>query len=316
MTQSLAAPPEPAKTSWRAYARLAKLSFFDYYLAAFVVWTMLEPSARGSARVLVTLAVLTLGWIGVCGAAVSFDDVTGFRDGSDPVNYDPNQEQLRNRSRKPLLQGELTIPQALRFGYALLLAGIAALAVALSISPHLPGWTLAATPLLVVVAVQYSYGLRLSYHGGQELALFLSTALVVFIPFGLAHGSMTHLAVMESYLFGLWSVLVSLYSNINDRAGDITAGRRNLATMLAPRTYHVVITLLSATELGAVLVGCASGGVPWWFLAMLSPMFVLRARQVQIGVGRGDVLVARKLGGQAHRLGVVLVVVGNLLAVR
>ena len=188
--------------------------------------------------------------------------------------------------------------------------------IALSVSPHLPGWTLGATPLLVAVAVQYSYGLRLSYHGGQELALFLSTALVVFIPFGLAHGSMTHLAVMESYLFGLWSVLVSLYSNINDRAGDITAGRRNLATMLSPSAYHVVIVLLSATEAGAVLVGCASGGVPWWFLAVLLPLFVLRVRQVLTGVVRGDVLVARKLGGQAHRLGVVLVVVANLLAVR
>lgn len=300
----------------RAYARLAKLSFFDYYLATLVVWTMLEPELRGDWRVLVTLAVVTLGWIGVCGASVAFDDVTGFRDGSDRVNYDPDQVQLRNLERKPLLNGDLTVAQALRCGYALLAAGVGALVITFLTAPHVPGWTLWLTPLMVAIAVQYSYGLRLSYHGGQELALFIPTALVVFIPYGLTHGGMTGIAVLETYLAGLWSLLVSVYSNINDRDGDIAAGRRNLAIMLSPPVYRAVIVLLSLTEPAAVVWACAAHAVPWWFLILLLPLLVTRGRQVAAGVIRGEVLVARKLGGQAHRLGVALLLVANLLAVR
>lgn len=300
----------------RAYARLAKLSFFDYYLATLVVWTMLEPDLRRDPRVLVTLVVVTLGWIGVCGASVAFDDVTGFRDGSDRVNYDPDQRQLRNLERKPLLNGDLTVRQALRCGYALLAAGAVALAVTFLVAPHRPGWALWLTPLMVAIAVQYSYGLRLSYHGGQELALFIPTALVVFIPYGLTHGDVTGMVVLETYLAGLWSLLVSVYSNINDRAGDLAVGRRNLATVLSPRACRTVIVLLSLTEPAAVLWACAAHAVPWWFLVLLVPLLVTRGRQVVAGVVRGELLVARKLGGRAHRLGVVLLLAANLLAVR
>lgn len=313
MTDTLA---PPRMTRPRAYAQLAKLRFFDYYLAAFVVWTMLPPDLRLDARVLVTLVVLSLGWVGVCAAAVAFDDVSGFRDGSDLVNYDPAQQQLRNRDLKPLLDGHLTVRQALGFGYAALLFGIACVAVGTLIAPDRPWWALALLPVLVGGSVQYSYGLRLSHHYGQEIVLVLSTGLVALIPFGLVHGEMTGLALLESLLIGLWSLLVSLYSNINDREGDIASGRKNLATVLRPPVYRVVILAISLAETAAIVWACAVGAVPWWFLLALAPVIALRAHQLRTGLLRGQVLVARKLGGQAHRLGVVLLLAANLLAVR
>ncbi|AWZ04266.1 MULTISPECIES: UbiA family prenyltransferase [unclassified Streptomyces] len=318
MTDTLApAPPAaPRMTRPRAYAQLAKLRFFDYYLAALVVWTMLPPDERLDPRVLLTLVVLTLGWVGVCASAVAFDDVTGFRDGSDLVNYDPAQAQLRNRELKPLLDGHLTVRQALGFGYAALLFGITWAVLGALIAPHRPLWALALLPVLVGGSVQYSYGLRLSHRYGQELVLILSTSLVAVIPFGLVHGEMTGLALLESVLIGLWSVLVSLYSNINDRDGDIASGRKNLATMLRPPVYAAVIAAFSLAETAAILWACAVGAVPWWFLLALAPVIALRVHQLRTGLLKGQVLVARKLGGQAHRLGVALLLVANLLAVR
>ncbi|WP_326795649.1 UbiA family prenyltransferase [Streptomyces sp. NBC_01808] len=312
LQEGRAAPPGKRLS---AFVSLAKLSFFDYYLSAFVVWTMLPPGTRDDPVTVWTLAVLTLGWVGVCAATVAFDDVTGFRDGSDQFNYDPEQKQLRSRKRKPLLDGRLTEREAVRFGYAALLTGLVWLGLAVLTSPHRPVWALLLTVFLVFISVQYSYGLRLSYRGGQELVLLLSTGLVVLIPYGLTHGELTGIVSLEAYLFGLWSLLVSVYSNINDVEGDRAAGRRNLAIMLPPPVYRGVIAVLSLSETAVIVLACALGAVPWWFGFFLAPLVAVRVVQVATGLVRNDPLKARKLGGQAHRLGVVLIIVANLFAV-
>ncbi|WP_328915240.1 MULTISPECIES: UbiA family prenyltransferase [unclassified Streptomyces] len=307
-------PGRPKQPRWRAYAKLGKLSFFDYYLSALVVWTMLPGSYRWSAGTIGTLLVVTVGWIGVCAATVAFDDITGFRDGSDHVNYDPAQ-QLRRRDLKPLLDGTLTLRQALGFGYGALGVGLLALAVTvLTIAPHRPPWDLGLMALLVFISVQYSYGLRLSYHGCQELVLFTSTALVVFVPVPLITGHATGPAIVQAVLFGLWSVLVSLYSNIKDIEGDRAAGRRTWAVMLPWRIYRKVIAAVSAAETVVLVVGAVTGAVPWWFPLFLLPVVALRLRQLIEGLLLDDPLTARRWGGKAHRLGVVALLAANLVA--
>jgi 1,4-dihydroxy-2-naphthoate octaprenyltransferase len=309
------APARPgARDRARAYAKLAKLSFFDYYLCVLVVLTLLPASARTEPRTWLVLALFDLGWVGIVAATVSLDDVTGLRDGSDARNYDP-QQTLRARDRKPLLNGSLTLRQALRFGWGCAVAGTLLWALAALAAPHRPWWVLAAAALSVVISVQYSYGLKLSYRGGQEAVILLSTGLCVLVPFGLLNGEMTGAAWLECFLFGLWSLTVSLYSNINDVEGDRAAGRRNIATRVSPAVYRGVVAAFSLSETGAILLTLALGAVPLWFCAFLVPVVALRVRQAHSGLVAGRVLAARRTGIAIHRWGVLLLIVANLLLV-
>ncbi|HEY0535576.1 MAG TPA: UbiA family prenyltransferase [Actinoplanes sp.] len=296
----------------RAYAKLAKLSFYDYYLCVFVVWALLDESARTSPRTFAVLLLFDLGWVGVVAATVTLDDVTGYRDGSDDRNYAPGAV-LRDRARKPLLNGSLTVGQALRFGYAAALWGTLCWAAAILVAPHRPVVAIAAAAFSVLISVQYSYGLRLSYRGGQELVILLSTGLCVLIPYWLLAGELNGLALLESFLFGLWSLLVSVYSNVNDVEGDRAAGRRNLATLVSPGTYGVLIGLLTLLEPVAIVITLVAGAAPLWFGLFLLPVLALRVRQVNAGLVRNQPLAARKLGITAHRTGVVVLVAANLL---
>lgn len=106
----------PIASPWRAkaitYKRLAKLDIYDYYLALLIVISLLPAAERLDARVLLTLAIFLLSEVLVVMACVSFDDVTGFRDGSDAFNYGPDSP-----ARKPLLDGTLSEAEALRFAW-------------------------------------------------------------------------------------------------------------------------------------------------------------------------------------------------------
>jgi 1,4-dihydroxy-2-naphthoate polyprenyltransferase len=316
MTRIVAAPVgHPLREQLGAYSKLGKLAFFDYYLSALIVWTLLAPALRVHTRTPVILAVMSLGWVGVVVATVAFDDVTGYRDGSDELNYNPAQGAKRNRSRKPLLDGHITVMQAVRFGWTAATWGAFWLAVAVAVAPYHPAWVIALTAWVLVSSVQYSYGLKLSYRGGQELVMLISTGLTVLIPYGLLTGRFTGTAVAESCLFGFFSLLVPVYSNMNDVAGDRAAGRRNLATLLAPNVYRCLIAALTCAEFGLVIAAAWIGFFEPWYPIVLAPLAVVRAMQMRAGLLHGDALTARKIGIQAHRLGVVLLLTANLIAI-
>lgn len=314
---SLAPPPvrgqadEGLRDRARAYAKLAKLAFFDYYLCVLVVASLLPAAALDDVRTWVVLVLFDLGWVGVVAATVTLDDVTGLRDGSDARNYDASQT-LRARDRKPLLDGRITLRQALRFGWGCAAAGAALWALTLTVAPYAPWWLWVAAALSVAVSVQYSYGLKLSYRGGQETVIWLSTGLCVLIPYGALNGELTGAAWLECFLFGLWSLMVSVYSNINDVEGDREAGRRNLATGVGPGAYRAFVAGLSAAETAAIVLVLVAGAVPPWFGLFLLPVVLLRARQARHGLLAGRVLSARKQGITIHRWGVVLLIAANL----
>lgn len=299
-----------------AYSKLAKLAFFDYYLSALVVWTLLPPDLRTDPRALLVLLLCTLGWLGTVAATVAFDDVTGYRDGSDARNYDPEQEALRDRARKPLLDGHLTVEAAVRFGWASVAFAVVSLAAALAAAPHRPLWAVLLVPTVLLLGANYSYGLKLSYRGLQELVILTTTGLTIAIPYGLVTGRYTGMVGLLTYLFGLWSLLVSVYSNLNDVAGDRAAGRRSLAVRAPRRVYRGVIVALTASEPAAILLALAVAAVPPWYPLFLLPVLAVRANQARTGLLQGNPLGARKLGVKAHRLGVVVVLVATLLAVR
>ncbi|MER5769528.1 UbiA family prenyltransferase [Streptomyces sp. NPDC001985] len=305
----------PGTSKLKAYAKLGKLAFFDFYLCVLVVWTALPGTELWAAGTWTTLLLFLLGQVGVVAATVAFDDLTGVRDGSDARNYTAESGALRDLSRKPLLSGALTVQEAQRFAWTMALWGVLLWTATAAFAPHQPLWACVLLLYVALTSMQYSYGLKLSYRGGQELLLVSSASLVIVLPYALITGAATGLIVLESVLFGLWSVLVSLYSNMNDIEGDRLAGRRNLATMTGPAAYRGVITVLTAAEPAAVVVAVAAGAVPWWFLAVTLPLFALRAVQLRTGVVRREALAARVLGIKCQRLGVVLLMAGNVLVV-
>lgn len=315
-TAALDAPERVVERHGRfwAYSKLVKLAFFDYYLSVLMVWTLLPDGLRTDGRALAVLGLCSVGWLGIVGAAVAFDDITGFRDGSDACNYDPAQA-LRDRNRKPLLDGHLTVPTAVRWAWLGVAVGAAALGGAVLVAPHRPAWALAAIPFGMLIGLTYSYGLKLSYRGFQELVILCTTGLTVLIPYGLVTGECTGMVALLAVLFGLWCLMVSVYSNLNDAAGDRAAGRRTLAVRLPLAGYRAVIIGLTAAEAVAIGVGAAVGALPWWFALALVPAVLIRVQQVRLGLYRGSPLGARKLGIHALRLDVVTVLAAALVAV-
>jgi 1,4-dihydroxy-2-naphthoate octaprenyltransferase len=307
---AVSSDPPPAR--WRAFARLAKLDVYDYYLSVPLVLAMAVPVLEHHAgRALGTVALLLLGEIALCAAMVAFDDVTGLRDGSDAANYGPDAP-ARRLARKPLLAGHLTEPQAIRFGWLAVAGCVACWAPAVLVAPARPGWALVGAGVCLAVTFQYSWWLRISYNGFQEVFLAALGWAFVLVPLGLLTGHASGFAGLRAVLFGLGPLLFGVYSNTNDIAGDRAVGRRTVAATATPPDNRAIIAPLSALEAvlpaGAALLGLA----PWWFVPVMAPVTVLRGRQFALGFGRGDVLGARRLGIRTHRVATVLLVAASL----
>ncbi|MGV9357839.1 UbiA family prenyltransferase [Streptomyces misionensis] len=318
MTDSITAA-RPAATAHgrgrlRAYARLGKLDVYDYYLGIFLALAAtLFPLGAFTAGQALVLVLFLVGEIAVLMAMVALDDVTGFRDGSDLANYGPDNP-LRSKARKPLVAGALTVPQALRFAWTSAAAGAVLWAAAVAVAPHRPPWALAAAAALFVVSLQYSYGLKISYHGFQEVFLVALGAVLVIVPYGLLTGEYSGFLMVQAVLFGFGPLMFGVYSNTNDVAGDRAVGRPTVAALVSERGNAVFIAALSATEFLIGALASLTGTAPWWFVPLMLPATALRTRQYLTGFVRGDIMTARRTGFAVHRLSVVLMTVANLLA--
>jgi 1,4-dihydroxy-2-naphthoate octaprenyltransferase len=135
-----------------AYARLAKLDIYDYYLGLVVVWALLAPAARWEPRTFGLLALTLVAEVVVVAAMVGFDDITGHRDGSDAANYGSDAAR-RRLARKPLVAGTLTEAQALRFSWTATAAGSALWAAVVAAAPHRPVWAVVLAAVCVAASV-------------------------------------------------------------------------------------------------------------------------------------------------------------------
>jgi 1,4-dihydroxy-2-naphthoate octaprenyltransferase len=308
-------PPVTVEPKLVSYARLAKLDVYDYYLALLVVLSaVLLPLDRFDPAALVTLAVYGVGTVFMAAAMVAFDDLTGYRDGSDIANYRANPALRRSR-RKPLVAGTLTEREVLWFGWLTAAAGAAILAVAIVTAPFTPQWTVWLAVVTFVVALQYSYGLKISYHGFQEAFIAGLGWAMVLTPYGLVTGRFDLFVLVQALLFGLGPLLFGVYSNTNDVAGDRAVGRPTVAALTSPSGNRRFIAALSCAEFLLGAAASATGVAPWWFVLLMLPVTVVRARQFGLAFGpRQDILLARATGFTAHRLGAALLVTANLIA--
>ncbi|UED87361.1 UbiA family prenyltransferase [Streptomyces profundus] len=319
MTRHVAAPPRVAQrpeSKLRSYARLGKLDVYDYYPSiAVALSAAMFPLARFGADAAGTLALFLFGEVLVVMAMVALDDITGYHDGSDAANYGPDHP-LRNVLRKPLVAGTLTLREAHRFAWGCAGAGAALWAAGVAIAPHRPGWALLLIGVLFVVALQYSYGVKISYHGFQEIFLAGLGAGLVVAPYALVAGEFSGFVLVQGVLFGCGPLLFGVYSNTNDIAGDRSVGRRTVAASVSPRGNAVFIGLLSAGEFLVGAVASLTGVAPWWFVLAMLPVTALRLRQFAIGFGlgfaSGDIMRARALGFTVHRLSFALLIGVNV----
>lgn len=297
----------------RSFARLGKLDVYDYYLSILVVLAaVLLPAARFDRPTATMLVIFLLGQVFVIMAMVALDDVTGFRDGSDIQNYGPDNP-LRNKLRKPLVAGTLTEREALGFAWTTALIGALLWAAAIAVAPHRPTWALVLIAALFVVSLQYSYGLKISYHGFQEAFLVGLGVVLVVAPYGLAEGRFSGFLLVQGVLFGFGPLMFGVYSNTNDVEGDRAVGRPTVAALVSERGNAVFIGCLSAAEFLLGAVASATGIAPWWFVLLMLPATALRTKQFVTGFVRGDIMRARRTGFRVHRLSVALLVVANLL---
>ncbi|MFE9748099.1 UbiA family prenyltransferase [Saccharothrix saharensis] len=294
-----------------AYVKLAKLDIVDYYLGVLVVWALLAPALRPDLDVLATLGVFLVGEVFVIVAMVALDDLTGYRDGSDAANYAPDAP-ARKLNRKPLVAGTLTEPQVLRFALVTAAVGAAVWLGALAVAPHRPLWTVTLVAVTYFFALQYSWGVKLSYRGFQEFFLAALGWALVLAPYGLATGDVDGVVVVQALIFGLGPLLFGVYSNTNDVEGDRRVGRPTVAALTTPRGNRLFVRAVSACEFLLILALPLVGG-PWWFPLALLPTVLLRLKQLRVGFGRGDILRARRIGIHVHRVTVVTLVVVNLV---
>ena len=311
------AAPHPVRIapgSWRAYAKLAKLDILDYYLSSPLAAAMAVAygTAGSPARAGLVLLLFLLGEVAMVAGMVAFDDVTGYRDGSDAANYGPDAA-ARRLARKPLVAGTLTERQAVVFGAGAVGVCAGFWGAALAVAPAAPLWAVLGTGACAVFGFQYSWWLKFSYRGFQELFLAALGWGYVLPLFGLLNGRAPGFVIVQALIFGLGPVLFGVYSNINDRDGDRAVGRLTVAAVASPRGNSAFIAGVSALE-ALLIVGPSAAGIgPWWFPLLMSPVLVLRARQWVRGALRGDVLAARTGGIRLHRLATALMAAADLL---
>ncbi|WP_150243078.1 UbiA family prenyltransferase [Nocardiopsis quinghaiensis] len=304
-------PPASARGTLAAYARLAKLDIVDYYIGLPLVLAVLAPALRWQPGTLGLLLLILLAEVAVVAAMVAFDDVTGYRDGSDAANYGSDAAR-RRLARKPLVAGTLTEPQALRFAWAATGVSTVLWTLVVLAAPHRPAWAVALAALCVVASVQYSWGLRISYRGFQEIFLIGLGVGWVLVPYGLLTGGLNGFVVVQALLFGFGPMLFGLYSNTNDAGGDRSAGRITVAALVPRHLNTAFIIAATAAESLLISVSTLAGIAPWWFPVVLVPVFVMRVTQLVIGFVHGDILRARRMAIHTHRVTVALLIAANL----
>lgn len=299
--------------SVRAYGHLANIYFLDYNLGYVQLATLLPAAVVGDGGTWAALALIVAGYFLVHCAVIAFDDVTGFRDGTDAKNYRDNPSALRRLRWKPLVTGELRLPQALRFAWTCLVAGVVLLVAGLLVAPHHPLWLVVLAVVGACVSAQYSYGLKFSHIGFQELVLFLWTAELVLIPYWALTGGVTARLVVEGALFAFWLMMVSFYSNLRDLETDRGAGRLTLATFAGERNYIRILGVLAVADLVVVAVLVVTGTLPLLLGVLLSPVFAGRLVQFRRAALNRDPLLGRLLGRRLAWAGAVLTALGNLV---
>jgi 1,4-dihydroxy-2-naphthoate octaprenyltransferase len=302
--EKLGTPRRSAVTTFKGLVRLSKITVYQHYYGLVLAWLILTAAALHRPGVTAAMLLFLLASMGIVTCACSADDVVGYRNGSDAANYKPG-DLGRDIRRKPLLSGAVTEREAVVFvavsATVAASAGVAAFTVL--------GWHVPVVSVLIFVAafvftVQYSAGLRLSYIlGGTEILLCLATASGLLFPYLAVERRWSAPAVTAAFMLGMWLVMVSTYSNVNDKEGDAAVGRRTLAAATRPAVFKTAMVFFYLISVGLVITLALATYWPWWTLLTLAPAVGLHTLQLYLGPGRDRWLIARKIGFLAYDVG-------------
>lgn len=298
------------------YLRLVKVKLTSWILVGlFIGWSLLDSDDLYTARTLTWLVLGLIAGAGISYAGAVLDDVQGFRDGIDTATYTASDPTgLRPISDKPLVEGSITERQAVLFATGLVVVGLAAFfAAVFLVSDEDPMWLVPVSLVLAAAAVQYSFGLKLSYIGGQEMLIALGGTGLVFLPYAALTGEVSAQAAAQGFVFGAWFAQIAVFSNIHDREMDRAAGRRNMATLTSTRGNLRGIATIFATTTTLLLVSVVVGWVPAITLLLLTPVFWHQWHQLSYGLVQQNPLKARRHGFAAAKYGGVALVAGNLV---
>ncbi|WP_445518661.1 UbiA family prenyltransferase [Streptomyces sp. NEAU-174] len=288
----------------RGLFRLSKIFVYQNYFGWGMAWLTLSPQARDRPGTTAAMLLFLLGSMGIVTCTCATDDLVGFRNGSDARNYKAGDTK-RDIRGKPLLSGAVTEREAVRFiACAASVAVLAGTGAFWALDWRAPAVAYLLYGVGFFFSVQYSAGLRLSYHrGGAETLLCLATTAGLLAPYLAVERHWSSPAVLVGLLLGLWLVMVSSYSNVNDADGDRSVGRRTLAASTGPRVYKTAMAVFFLASATLICVLGLATRWPWWTVLTLLPATALHAAQLREGPLRGRWLSARKLGLYAYDLG-------------
>ncbi len=301
----------PALGWLRARLALGKFKIVELWLGFFVGVSLLDGAALRDGRVLAILGAILVTGIAVIAATCSLDDITGVRDGVDQANH---SRGARWGVAKPILTGDLAERSAFSFVHVLGAIGAIGYATALALAWPLPAWLIVTMTAMMVIALNYSYGLKLSYHGAGELVIFIGGAGTVFVPYALATHALTATVIVSAILVGAWHAQVVVFSNSNDRAGDRATHRMTIAARTSPRGNKLYIASLFALVWATTAVALATHALSPWTIAALAPVWGLQLYQLWSGLGHDQWLRARLAGFRVLRVGIVALSLVNVLA--
>lgn len=295
-----------------AYARLSNLSVYFHWIPALVGWSLLVAPFDLSTRALLSLALLVMAIVAMASSGGTLDDVQGIRDGIDQKTY-ASDDTLRKLKGKPIVRGEISLESAFRFAIVIGAIGLVLGLAAVALSPY-GSIPLGLTWILFgLAATQYSYGLKLSYHGFAEALLGIEAAAAAIVPLFLVEGGASLAAWLQCYLVGAWFAQVTVFSSSNDAAIDREANRMTLAARLSPAGNRAYILVVFALTWAAWAAGILSGVFDWPVVLALVPSMAIGLFQLYVGIVRQQWLRARYWGWRAFEIGVVLLVAANLL---
>lgn len=306
--------PGGSMLRWKAYFRMGRTIRFENFLGTVLVWSALPESFATTTRTFVLLGANVVAFLFMVAVTGVLDDVQGLRDGSDLANYTASDVTgLRPITRKPLLLGWVNEHQALMYARNCAVAALLVVGLMWFGAGATPTWVLVGYGAEMFIGFQYSWGLRLSYRGLQELTLaFIVAGTMVWVG-GLVTGELSALVLAEALTFALWFVEVSIHSNACDVPGDSSVNRRTMAVLLGEQRHRFL--LCGVVILGWVWMALALfvGWLPAPFAVAFVVVLILQIQQFRVGAIQRSYLQARAIGFRVIRFGTPALFVANLL---
>lgn len=292
----------------RVFFELGKFKIVELWLGFFVGVALLGQTRLQEERSLAILGLILIAGITVIAATCSLDDIVGMRDGVDQANH---REGVRWGVDKPLLAGQLDEGSAFRFVHLLGVVGAIGYAAVLVLAWPLPGWLVATMTVMMLLAVNYSYGLKLSYRGAGEGVIFVGGIGTVLLPYALVAKTAPPIVLISAVLVGSWHAQVVMFSNTKDAAGDRATGRMTIAARTSPRGNKIFISSAFLLFWGFTAFAFAARYIPSWYALALAPVWALQVAQLWLGLRREQWLRARLLGFRVLRVGIIALALMN-----